>query len=90
MKFINANIYTTNAPLVEAYFRKNPSRHRFIRVFFQHEHNLVLPGGRSLGKADQVGEVRSIFDPAEKYHVRVVKRIATIVLTLSWSIICLI
>ena len=74
MKFINANICTTNAPLVEAYFRKNPSRHRFIRVFFQHEHNLVLPGGRSLGKADQVGEVRSIFDPAEKYHVRVVKK----------------
>ena len=74
MKFINANIYATNIPLAEAYFRKNLPRYRFLRVFFQHEHNLVLPGGRSLDKTDQVGEVNSIFDPAEKYHIRIVNK----------------
>ena len=74
MKFLNASIYTTNVPLAEAYFRKNPPRYRSMNVFFQHEHNLVLPGGRSLNKADQIGEVTSIFDPAEKYHVRVVNK----------------
>ena len=74
MKFINANIYATNIPLAEAYFRKNLPRCRFLRVFFQLEHNLVLPGGRSLDKTDQVGEVNSIFDPAEKYHIRIVNK----------------
>jgi len=74
MNFINANAFTTNSPLVEAYFKNDRVRRKFIRIFFQDEHNLVLPGGRSIGKGDPIGEVASMFDPAERYHVRIAKK----------------
>lgn len=74
MRYINANRLATNVPLVKAYFEAHSPAHRFLRVFFQDEHNLVLPGGRSVGKDDPFGAVASIFDLTEKYHVRVVDR----------------
>ena len=50
MKFLNASIYTTNVPLAEAYFRKNPPSYRSISVFFQpvsYTH-LTLPTNREV------------------------------------------
>jgi hypothetical protein len=63
-----------NAPLVKAYFEKSLQQPSDLCVFFQDEHNLVLPGGRSLNASDPIGTIESIFNPAEKYHVRVVNK----------------
>lgn len=60
-----------NLPLVQTFFAENPVRRASLRVFFQAEHNLVLPGGRGLREGDPVGTVASMFDSGEKYHVRV-------------------
>lgn len=63
-----------NLPLVQSFFAENPPLRANLRVFFQAEHNLVLPGGRGLRESDPVGTVPSIFDSREKYRVRVWKK----------------
>ena len=74
MRYLNVWPFTTNFPVVKAYFDKHVTLPKGLRVFFQHEHNLVLPGGRSLSVNDPLGTVASIFNPAEKYHVRIVNK----------------
>ena len=63
-----------NFPVVKAYFDMHVIRSKDLGIFFQDEHNLVLPGGRSLSVDDPLGTVASIFNPAEKYHVRIVNK----------------
>jgi len=60
-----------NLPLVQSFFAETSLRRVNLRVFFQVEHNLVLPGGRGLRESDPVGTVTSMFDRHEKYRVRV-------------------
>lgn len=43
-----------------------------VAIVLQHEHTLVLPGGRDVPAGTPVGVVPSIFDPAESYLVRIV------------------
>lgn len=66
--------YTTNVSVVHDYFLAHPPKYSGLTVFFQHEHNLVLPGSWDIGMNDRLGTVQSIFDPAEKYYVRIVNR----------------
>ena len=76
MKFINANQYTLNTELVNTYFRKNPrTDHRCLSIFFQDEHNLVLPDGRGISKYDPTGMIPSMLDSSQRYRVRIAKNI---------------
>jgi hypothetical protein len=68
--YLNAS-GTMNLPLVQSFFAERSFRRVSLRVFFQVEHNLVLPGGRGLRESDPVGVVTSMFDRHEKYRVRV-------------------
>src|SRR5262245_42449936 len=72
MRLKNVSQVCLNAPLVLECIDANQARNVDKTVFFQIEHNLVLPGGRGLEPDDPVGGVPSIYNPAEKYHVRVV------------------
>lgn len=74
MRFVNAQWFTMNAPVVARYFEAHPPAHAFLRVFFQDEHNLVLPGGRSVDPTAPLGAVPSLFDPSQRYHVRIAHR----------------
>jgi hypothetical protein len=64
---------TTNRVLVDEYLRTRNPQLKHLEIFFQDEHNLVLPGGRSVEHNCPIGKVESIFNPLEKYHVRVAK-----------------
>jgi hypothetical protein len=66
--------FTTNVSVVHNYFLAHPPKYAGLTVFFQHEHNLVLPGSWDIGKDDPIGTVESILDPAEKYYVRIASR----------------
>jgi hypothetical protein len=67
-------MYTTNIGVVHDYFLAHPPKHAGLTVFFQHEHNLVLPGSWDIGPDDPIGAVESILDPTEKYYVRIINR----------------
>jgi hypothetical protein len=64
---------TTNRALVDEYLQKQNPQPKNLEIFFQDEHNLVLPGGRSVEHNCPIGKVESIFNSLEKYHVRVAK-----------------
>ncbi|MDX6504330.1 MAG: hypothetical protein QOE29_1455 [Gaiellaceae bacterium] len=72
--YLNTSVFTLNRPLVEAFFEARPEARKNLRIFFQNEHNLVLPGGRDVTPSDPLGAVSSIFDPDERYHVRIVNK----------------
>lgn len=64
-------MFTTNVTVVHNYFLAHPPKYHGLTVFFQHEHNLVLPGDWELEEDAPIGTVESIVDPAEKYRVRI-------------------
>jgi hypothetical protein len=75
MNYINANKFTLNAKLVDAYFTSNPrAGQQCLNIFFQDEHNLVLPGGRGTSRYDPMGTIPYIFDPTQRYCARVAKK----------------
>jgi len=74
VKFQKVTVYTMNVSPVYAYFHAHPPKHSGLTVFFQHEHNLVLPGSWDIRENDPLGVVRSIFDPSENYYVRIMNK----------------
>jgi hypothetical protein len=74
VKYQKVTVYTTNVSVVHKHFLAHPPKYRGLTVFFQHEHNLVLPGSWDIGKDDPIGTVESILNPTEKYHVRIVHK----------------
>ena len=72
MRLKNVSKVCLNAPLVMDCIREHQAEKLEKTAFFQIEHNLVLPGGRSLEPDDPLGVIPSIYNPAERYHVRVV------------------
>ncbi|MBI5110823.1 MAG: hypothetical protein HZA68_02495 [Rhodovulum sp.] len=72
MPLVNDSPLLMNRDLVLRHLaarRVKPSR---LTIFFQDEHNLVLPGGRSVAPGTPAGVIPSMFDPRETYLVRVV------------------
>lgn len=74
VKYRKVTTYTTNVSVVYDYFRSHPPKYKGLTVFFQHEHNLVLPGSWDIGVHDPVSVVASISDPSEKYYVRIINK----------------
>jgi hypothetical protein len=74
MRLSNVSKVCLNVPLVVAYARELNVANLEKTVFFQDEHNLVLPGGRSLEPDDPLGVIPSIYNPQERYHVRVARK----------------
>ena len=74
MKLRNLSLAVMNAPLVLECIRENRAENLDKLVFFQTEHNLVLPGGRDLASGDPLGVVPSIYGDGQRYHVRIVGR----------------
>ena len=74
MKLRNVSQVCMNAPLVLDCIRENGAENLDKTVFFQVEHNLVLPGGRSVGPDDPLGPVPSLYGDGQRYHVRVVRK----------------
>jgi hypothetical protein len=44
VKYKNITMFSMNIGVVLEYFHAHPPKHSGLTVFFQHEHNLVLPG----------------------------------------------
>jgi hypothetical protein len=74
IRYHNTSAFTLNLPLVRAFVASKCQSRRSLDFFFQTEHNLVLPGGRDLTPADQIGVVPSIFGDDELYRVRIFRR----------------
>jgi len=84
MRYLNAHGLVTNLPVVENYFARRAAPRPGMRIFFQDEHNLVLPGGRDIPPSSAPGVVPSIFGGEETYLVRIAHqkqyRVADVVL----------
>jgi len=71
MRFINDSHYLMNRFLVQAHLESRAAMDLDASIYFQDEHTLVLPGGRDVPEHARPGMVPSIFDPGERYLVRV-------------------
>ena len=72
MPYLNTHHLLMNLPVVQDYFARRSASDADLNIFFQDEHNLVLPGGRGVRRGCRRGTIPSIFDDQEKYQVRVV------------------
>jgi len=73
MLFINDHHFVMNRPLVQAYLESRGAMDLDASIYFQDEHTLVLPGGRGMTDDARPGVVPSMFDPRERYLVRVTR-----------------
>ncbi len=71
MRFINDHHFAMNRSLVRAHIESRAAMDLDACIYFQDEHTLVLPGGRDIPDHARPGVVPSIFDPSERYLVRV-------------------
>jgi hypothetical protein len=55
MRYLNAHGLVTNLPVVENYFARRAAPRSGMRIFFQDEHNLVLPGGLDFPPSSEAG-----------------------------------
>ena len=70
MRFINDHHLVMNRSVVQAYLESRAAMDLDASVYFRDEHTLVLPGGRGIPEHARPGVVPSIFDPSERYLVR--------------------